>query len=219
MRRFSILLLTCALLAGADAMVVAARQEPAPQPAPATPPQPPAVPARPAPPAPPKPPAPPSAVEVRPVRVDVLIQRKKGDRIISSLPYALIGETGDGSVKNGLSLRLGSNVPVPMVHKDAGTAAVPITNVSYQSVGTNIDCYVGVAADGRYHVRFILDDSSVADASGAEKPTGGIAAPVFRSYRVTTDLVVKDGQRQPINVATDKVSGETVTAEITVTGL
>jgi hypothetical protein len=218
MRRFSILLLTCALLGGAQAMVLAAPQEPPASPAPAAPPPAPPAPAPRAAPAPPAPPAPPAAVAPRPIRVDVLIQRRKGDQLVSSLPYTLVGLTGDGMGRNGLSLRLGSNVPVPMGASGSPVQqGVPLTQ--YQNVGTNIDCYVAVAPNGRYHVRFILEDSSVADANGAEAPTAGVTAPVFRSYRVTTEFLAKDGERQQVNVSTDKVSGETVVAEVTVTGL
>jgi hypothetical protein len=46
-----------------------------------------------------------------------------------------------------------------------------------------------------------------------------VIAPVIRSYQINTYLVAKDGERQQVNVATDKVSGETVVAEITITGL
>jgi hypothetical protein len=214
MRRFSVLMVMCALLAGADSIVAMARQgDAASTPKPATAPQPAVAPA------PAKTTRTSAPIEARPVRVDVLIQRKKGDQIVSSLPYTLVGETGDGMGMNGLSLRLGSNVPVPMVGQMGPNAATPITTVNYQNVGTNIDCYVAAAADGHYHVRFILDDSSVADANGTQDPTAGVTAPVFRSYRITTNVVAKDGVRQQINVATDKVSGETVVAEITVTGL
>lgn len=214
MRRFSVLIAMCALLAGADSIVTVARQaDAAPTPKPAATPQSAAAPA------PAKTPRPPVSVEARSVRVDVLIQRKKGGQIVSSLPYTLVGETGDGIGTHGLSLRLGVNVPVPTPGYYAPNQPPQPVTINYQNVGTNIDCYVAAAAGDRYDVRFILDDSSVADANGTQDPTAGVTAPVFRSYRITTNLVVKDGERQEINVATDKVSGETVVAEITVTGL
>jgi hypothetical protein len=220
MRRVSILLLLCALLAGADSIVVVARQgDAASTPNPAAAPQPAAAPA------PAKTPRPPVSVEARPIRVDVLIQRKKGNQIVSSLPYSLLGETGNGASDNGLSLRLGSMVPIQTGGASTSNGPTPavVVPLSYQNVGTNIDCFVRADADGRYHVRFILDDSSVADAdadaSGAGGATGAVMTPVIRSYRITTNVVAKDGERQQVNVATDKVSGETVVAEITVTGL
>ena len=43
--------------------------------------------------------------------------------------------------------------------------------------------------------------------------------PILRSYAIETRLILRDGQSVEVNVGTDKVSGETVTALVMVTAL
>jgi hypothetical protein len=96
---------------------------------------------------------------------------------------------------------------------------VPIVNpagpVSYQDVGSNIDCRVTLLADGRYQLNLSLDDSSLSEGT----TPGSSTPPVIRSYRITTMLVLRNGEATPFNVATDKVSGDTIRAQVTVTAL
>lgn len=137
-----------------------------------------------------------------PIRVDILLQRQKGTEKLSSLPYTLRGTVG-----NRLSLRLGSNVPISQG-----------TNVTYQAIGDNFDCRTTALADGRYQLDLTVDDSSLAD-SGDALTAPSFKAPVIRSYVVTTTLILRDGETVQANVATDKVSGETITAQVTLTVL
>jgi hypothetical protein len=58
-----------------------------------------------------------------------------------------------------------------------------------------------------------MDDSSVADSTS---PSG---VPVIRSYRVDNLLVVRNAETTTFNMSTDKVSGDTIRAQVTVTAL
>ena len=62
-----------------------------------------------------------------------------------------------------------------------------------------------------------LEDSSVAEppAAGA----AGVPAPVIRSHSLNTTLVLRDGLATELVVASDKVSGETIKAEVRVTAI
>lgn len=131
-----------------------------------------------------------------------MIQRSKGNTRISSMPYSIVTTT-----VNSAMLRLGSNVPVPNGQN----------SFNYQLVGTRIDTNMALTSDGRYNLYLSLDDSSVADTE-----TGGAtrsAMPILRSYAIETRLILRDGQSVEVNVGTDKVSGETVTALVMVTAL
>jgi len=141
------------------------------------------------------PPQPPAAV-----KVDIVLSRMNGAKTLSSLPYSLSAAEGRRT-----SLRLGSQVPIPM----GGMA-------QYQNVGSSIDCDVTVLADGRYRLGLTIDDSSLAEGT---PPSGPDAPPVIRSYRIDTMLVLRNGEATTFNVATDKVSGDTITAKVTVTAL
>ena len=134
------------------------------------------------------------------VKVDIVLSRANGNKTLSSLPYAL-------NVTEGMAthLRLGSQVPIPQG-----------PSISYQNVGSGIDCDVRVLEDGRYRLALTLDDSSVAEGPA---PQGLPDMPVIRSYRVENLLILRSGEATTFNVATDKVSGDTIRAQVTVTAL
>ena len=141
------------------------------------------------------PPQPPAAV-----KVDIVLSRMNGAKTLSNLPYSLNAAEGRRT-----SLRLGSQVPIPM----GGMA-------QYQNVGSSIDCDVTVLADGRYRLGLTIDDSSLAEGT---PPSGPDTPPVIRSYRIDTMLVLRNAESTTFNVSTDKVSGDTITAKVTVTAL
>jgi hypothetical protein len=134
------------------------------------------------------------------VKVDITLTRSNGNKTLSNLPYSLYAAQGNPAI-----LRLGSQVPI----------VNPAGPVSYQDVGSNIDCRVTLLADGRYQLNLSLDDSSLSEGT----TPGSSTPPVIRSYRITTMLVLRNGEATPFNVATDKVSGDTIRAQVTVTAL
>jgi hypothetical protein len=135
------------------------------------------------------------------VKVDIVLSRTNGNKTLSNLPYSL--NVTEGSATH---LRLGSQVPIPQ----GGSS------ISYQNVGSGIDCDVRVLEDGRYRLALTMDDSSVAEGP---TPQGLPNMPVLRSYRVENLLVLRSGEATTFNVATDKVTGDTITAKVTVTAL
>jgi hypothetical protein len=165
---------------------------------------------KPAPPA-----AKPAAAAVTPLKVQVLVSRFQGEKKLSSLPYTLSVNAGSRA-----SLRMGAKVPVMMMM----TANVPKDfpqggPVQYQDVGTSIDCSVStVQDDGRFRLEITIDDSSV--YGDAPNPTDNKPAPgnpSFRSFKATDSMVLRDGQTSQFTTATDKVSGEIVKVDVTLT--
>ena len=151
------------------------------------------------------------------VKIDILLTRVSGGKTLSSLPYSLNAAEGKRT-----SLRLGSSVPIPrnVVPQDGSGAGV--TSYSYQSVGSNIDCDVQRQSDGRYRLTLAMEDSSVAEGprtSAFGIGTATTTMPVIRTYSINTLLILRDGEATTFNVATDKVSGDTIRAEVTVTAL
>jgi hypothetical protein len=66
-----------------------------------------------------------------------------------------------------------------------------------------------------FDVTLNVDDSSLYD----KQTTGGIekVAPIIQSFNTQTHLLLHDGQAQQFSSATDKVSGQVVKIEVTLT--
>jgi hypothetical protein len=153
-----------------------------------------------------------------PVRVQIVISRYEGDKKISSLPYTISVNANDRVPASVSTLRMGRQVPIvsyrtpPADSKDA-----PLPTIQYRDVGTNIDCAASTQDDGRFRVTITLDDSSVlADEPVAQQ---GLAngRPSFRSFRISEALLLKDGQSTQLTTATDKLNGEVVKVDVTLT--
>ncbi len=153
----------------------------------------------------------PLPLNVTPLKVQVVIGRYQGEKKINSMPYTLTMNAG-----NHASLRMGTKIPVTMmtfanVPKDAPQGGP----IQYQDVGTNIDCSSTALDGGRYMLSILVDDSSVYPD---EQPSGGAKSnPSFRSYRANNTMVLKDGETGQFSTATDKITGETVKVDVTLT--
>jgi type II secretory pathway component GspD/PulD (secretin) len=187
------------LLAGAPATALAQK--------PATPPAPPA-----------EAPKTPMAVvpfavgPITPLSVRIVISQYQGEKKISSMPYVLSVNSNDLSKA---SLRMGARVPVPSIAfgaqmPDDVKVAIPF---QYQEVGTNIDCESRTLDDGRYRLTIVVDDSSIYPADLSPKGT----PQAFRQFRLSNTVVLKDGQTTQFTTAADKLSGDIVKIDVTLT--
>ena len=156
-------------------------------------------------------------VNVTPLKVQVVIARYQGEKKISSMPYALTMNAG-----NRANLRMGTQVPIVML--STGPAQVvdgktiqqvgPMP-IQYKDVGTNLDCSSTALDDGRFLLSITVEDSSVFPD---EQSSGGSKGnPSFRSFRASNSMVLKNSETGQFTVATDKVSGETVKVDVTLT--
>jgi type II secretory pathway component GspD/PulD (secretin) len=163
---------------------------------------------KPAPP-PPRPPAP-----SVPVKVTVVLSRTQGEKKISSMPYTL---SLTGSHAN---LRMGTKIPIMVAAAASadrdGRANTQINPIQYQDVGTYIDCDMRSLDDGRFVLNLSIDDSSV--YSDETTPASGAKGnPSFRSFRAANSMILRDGQTGQFTSATDKLTGETVKVDVTLT--
>ena len=160
--------------------------------------------------------APARAQEISALRVQVVVSKYQGDKKVSSMPYTLSVNTD----RHQAVLRMGAQVPiVTAVTPDAKsvTGIGPIQQVQYRDVGTSIDVASEPAdSQGRYKLNINVDDSSVYTAEGQNAMRPG-DHPSFRSFRATNSVLLKDGQSVQFTTATDKVSGEVVKVDVTVT--
>ena len=165
-------------------------------------------------------PAPPAAAKpapaaAMPLKVQVVVSRFQGEKKLSSLPYSLSVNAGSRG-----TLRMGAKVPVMMITAKSPVEGVPMVGpIQYQDVGTSIDCYVSTPQDdGRFKLEITIEDSSVygdMPTTTDNKPAAG--NPSFRSFRASDSMVLRDGQTSQFTTATDKVSGEIVKVDVTLT--
>jgi hypothetical protein len=165
-----------------------------------------------------------------PLQVQVVIARYQGEKKVSSAPYVLSVDANDGVLSpNGQyhpfkasSLRMGAEVPVPVgafgMPTPDGAKAGPAGPVTYKPVGTNIDCYARSVEDGRFLVNLAIEDSSVyADGQTAQGAPRMNDIPAFRSFRVNNSVILKDGQTRQFTAATDKISGDVIKIDVSLT--
>ncbi len=153
-------------------------------------------------------------INATPLKVQVVIARYQGEKKISSLPYTLTM-----NANNHASLRMGTSLPVVMFASVADPATPkgvgPPTPVQYRDIGTNIDCSSTALDEGRYLLSMTVDDSSVYPD---EPPSGATRnGPSFRSFRAINAMILKNGETGQFTTATDKLTGETVKIDVTLT--
>jgi hypothetical protein len=162
-----------------------------------------------------------------PLRVELVISRYQGERKVSAVPFTFVVNATDlanhneepSRVRMGLELPLAS--PSPTEPKLVGGPTAPPPQ--YKAFGTNIDCFAKVLDGGRFKLGITVEESSPYSEQDKARltPGGGDngalrASPVFRSYRLSNTLVLKDGQSQQFSSATDRFSGEVVKMDVTV---
>ena len=133
-----------------------------------------------------------------PLRVQVVISKFEGDKKVGSLPYTLAVTAND---PNGINLRIGAEIPVP---GEYGA-------VRHLMVGTTIDCLATSTDDGRFKLEFRIQDSSIMERRNAE------ITPTLSTFSTSNAVVLRDGQSSQFLSAADKLSGEVVRVDVTLT--
>ena len=165
----------------------------------------------------PNPGAPAASRESRvvPLKLQVVLSKYQGEKKVSSMPYMLSLATGQPRV----SLRMGGEIPIATTTAGGGVPAVMSFN--YRSVGTNIDCWATVLDGSRYSVNIGLEDSSVysedQEVRGLSKT--GSDQPSFNSFKVNETVILRDGESSQFTSATDKITGQVIKVDVTLTVL
>lgn len=149
-----------------------------------------------------------------PLRLQVIYSRFQGEKKLSSVPYTLSINADDRPTQ----LRMGIEVPIQVGTK-AGEA-----QFNYRSIGTNLDCGAESEPDGRYKLNCTFEQSSVYSTSGERGSSGSVVGdvpvantPFFRTFKSSTNLMLRDGQSTQYTAATDPVSGEVLKIDVTLT--
>ncbi len=154
-----------------------------------------------------------------PLKVEVIISRYQGDELVTSLPYMLSVAAGPGG---GSTLSMGAEVPVLTITQPVAPTADNriVTPFTYRYVGTQISCTAQRLEGDRYQLRINIEESSVyGDDQTSLDAVMAPGAPVFRSFESNTNLVLRDGQSRQYTTATDRISGESIRVDVTLTVL
>jgi len=157
-----------------------------------------------------------------PLSVQVVVSRYQGEKKVSSLPYTMavnanaLRQGNPGSAVS--SLRMGVEIPLattplpPLDGKSLATAGL----IQYRPFGTNIDAWANSIDTNRFQVNVSIEDSSIytTEQAAAASPKAS-DMPVFRSYRYKNELVLRDGQSAQFTAATDRVTGEVIKVDVT----
>jgi hypothetical protein len=151
------------------------------------------------------------------LRVQIVIARYQAERKIASLPHALLLAADDKRVL----LRMGVEVPIAVTSSRNEAGAPPVTSFQYKNVGTNIDCRAEERGDGLYQLTMGVENSSIyttADGRSADASTEMARVsdrPMFRTFSVSLNPILRDGQTVQTVASTDPVSGEVVKIDVT----
>lgn len=153
-----------------------------------------------------------------PLEVQIVVSKYQGDRRVSTMPYLISVNTGDRS-----SLRMGAQVPVqtiaPPTVDGKPVTGIPVGGgpVSYRDVGTAIDCLASWNDDGSFRLNLTIEDTSVyVDSQATVDGTLRLGElPVFRTFRSSNNLIMRDGQTRQFTTATDRINGEIVRVDVT----
>lgn len=153
------------------------------------------------------------------LRVQITIARYQGERKLASVPYTLLLTTDDRKVR----LRMGVEVPIAVtsITKSDDAKSGAVTSFQYRNVGTNIDCWAeDRSGDGLFQVGLSVENSSIYSSTDA-RTTGGLnetgLAPdraMFRTFNVSLNPTLRDGQSIQAVASTDPVTGEVVKIDV-----
>jgi len=148
-----------------------------------------------------------------PVKVQMVFTEHDGDKKISSMPYSFVATAGDkyGSW-DSTSIRSGVRIPVEIDSKDQKT--------TYLDVGSNIDCRIVAEEDGRFTLHLVFDRSAIYPGGGpaeekleVSRPNG---QPLIRSFRISENIILKDGQSSESVLSTDPLTGHVLRVSVTI---
>jgi hypothetical protein len=131
---------------------------------------------------------------------------------VSSLPYTLFVNVPPTGGRTAASvLRVGVDLPgEPLT--TTSKEGVSTTRRDSRYVGTQIDASAVTTPDGRFRLYISVSDSSVVPADRSKE----FVSPVIRSFTTQNNLLLRPGQPVTFSVGTDPISGETLSAEVTV---
>jgi hypothetical protein len=124
------------------------------------------------------------------------------------------------------TLRMGVDVPVGTISSTRATGAnnsgsTTTTGPDFRNVGTSIDCWADLTDESsRYAVGVRLTDSSIFTGDQEGRSAIRTADPMaFRTFSTSNTITMRDGQTVQFASATDKITGEIVKVDVTISSV
>ena len=169
-------------------------------------------------------PARPVGRQLVPIEVQVVIAKFQGEKRVSSVPYVLaLNAVAGGLISNNTErtqLTIGSEVPVPtatFAPVGDGKTAQPLRSFNYRNVGTVMSAAAVTAEGGQFEVELQIDESSLGTSAPDGRGNSLAEMPVFKSFKARNRILLRPGVMRQFTAATDRISGETVRIEVTLT--
>jgi hypothetical protein len=143
-----------------------------------------------------------------PLKLQVVISKYQGEKKVSSLPYTLAVNANESGRQAELTSAIQVLIPIVTVNEKT-------TGPVYKDVGTSIKCAAAAMDGGRFKLELAVEDASVYPES--KIPADGARGPWLQTFRSSQTLILKDGQTTQYTTATDKVSGDVVKIDVTLT--
>jgi len=141
-----------------------------------------------------------------PVKLQFVVAAYEGERKVSSVPYSLLATANGGQVTflNGIN--------VPILTSEG--------KITYTNIGTTITCTV-TTETGNFRLAINFDEKSVITAKSPVAPaaatTRPLDSPSFHDVNYTGTITIKDGESRQLISAPDKVTGEILKIDVTLT--
>jgi hypothetical protein len=148
-----------------------------------------------------------------PVKVQIVFTEHDGDKKIASMPYSFVSTAGDkyGSY-DSTSIRSGVRIPIETDGKDQKT--------TYLDVGSNIDCRIVAEEEGRFTLHLVFDRSAIYPSGASSEEKLGVTRPngqpLIRSFRISANMILKDGQTSESVLSTDPLTGHILRVSVTI---
>ncbi len=149
---------------------------------------------------------------ITPLKIEIVVSRYQGDKKISSLPYTLAVNANDGTILpdgrfsaySVARLRTGAKVPVAtLASPKESPGQAPMGPGTYQAI---------------FRVDISIEDTSMypdgQTARGAQKLND---IPSFRTFQLSNTVILKEGQSTQFSAAADRISGELIKVDVTLT--
>lgn len=161
-----------------------------------------------------------------PLRVQAVMSRYQGEKKISSVPYTLSVNAVTPPVPGRASqLRMGSSVAIMSPNTvggekptDGAATGAPTAGRSfnYRDIGTQIDCSATSTEDGRFELNIAIEDNSIyVDDEVVKGVSKANDPPIFRRFRSSNQVILRDGQSTQFTAATDRINGEVIRVDVT----
>ncbi len=147
-------------------------------------------------------------------RVEYVVREIEKGKPVNTRNYVLMAKAGRGGVPGDrgdrASFRVGSRVPILMANAPRPEAA--FTQVTYEDVGMNIDCWVKEVDQG-LSVRTNLEMKSVASSEMSSVPS----TPVIRRLHIEDDTLATPGKPGIVGSIDDVTTDRRYEVEVTAT--